>query len=328
MNGSLQNILVSFAAAFASGVLLEGMLLPLLRRLKAGQSIREDGPQAHLAKAGTPTMGGLAIIAAVCISGFVIYMRCGRPDTVPIIVFVTLAYGAVGFADDYLKVVKHQNEGLNPRQKIILQLIVAAVLAVYEYSRGHMMFVPLFRIYVDLGIFTVPFLIFVLLAMTNAVNLNDGLDGLCSSVSSAVSLFFVWLGGFAASHSYMTDFDIPSYLAAALMGGCLAFLCYNRHPAKVFMGDTGSLAIGGCLAAIGITGGCELLLPIAGFVYVAEALSVIIQVYVFKTQNGRRFFRMAPIHHHFELGGWSEVKVVRMFVLATGVFCLAASVMI
>ncbi|MBQ4506113.1 MAG: phospho-N-acetylmuramoyl-pentapeptide-transferase [Firmicutes bacterium] len=299
---------------FALGVLLQSMLLPLLRRLKAGQSIREDGPKEHLKKAGTPTMGGIAIILPVVFTGIWLsrVSAAERPSFVWIAI-MTLCYGLIGFVDDFIIVVKKNNEGLKPRQKLILQIIVAAVYAWVEYASGHMVYVPFWGKAVSLGIFTVPFLVFVMVAMTNAVNLTDGLDGLSSSVTVAAAAFFalqIFRGKGPQSFA-------SSAMAFAVMGACLAFLCFNWHPAKVFMGDTGSLALGGAMAAIAVSDGLDLFLPIVGGIYVAEALSVIIQVYVFKTQNGRRFFRMAPLHHHFELGGWSEVRVVLTFSVIT-----------
>ena len=313
---------IIFAADLVLGAVLEGLLLPLLRRLKAGQSIREDGPKEHLKKAGTPTMGGIAIIIPIALTGFALSRLYPQERySFMWISLCALLYGLIGFVDDFIIVVKKNNEGLKPKQKLALQILVAVIYAISEYHYGHMVYVPFFGASVNLGLLTVPFLAFVMVAMTNAVNLTDGLDGLSSSVTIAAAAFFCW--EFFSGSSAPKDFA-GSAMAAAVMGSCAAFLLYNRHPAKVFMGDTGSLALGGAMAAIGIAMKLDLFLPIAGGIYVAEALSVIIQVYVFKTQNGRRFFRMSPLHHHFELGGMHETKVVRLFATLTLVFCLIA----
>ena len=324
-------VLFYTAAAFAFSAGAEAVLLPLLRKLKAGQAIREDGPQAHLAKAGTPTMGGIAMVFAVpaaLLLGFA--LRIGfvsnvyaKPEALQRVglhllgpALVMLAYGAIGFVDDYIKVTKKHNEGLTPKQKLTLQILAALIFAVMEVKGGKEMIFPFVGRFIMPAWLAIPFEVFVIVAMTNAVNLTDGLDGLASSVTAVCSAFFALV---FASVSGSASFN-----AAAICGACLGFLVFNHYPATVFMGDTGSLALGGGLAAMAASAGAEWFLPIAGLVYVAEALSVIIQVYVFKTQNGRRFFRMAPLHHHFELGGWKETKVVWMFVLAAAVSCLVA----
>jgi len=229
-----------------------------------------------------------------------------------------LSYAAIGFADDYLKVVHRRNLGLTALQKIVLQLF-AAGLGAFWLSRvsdsGTSVYVPLMRTYVDLGGFYIVFAAFVVVAMANAVNLTDGLDGLASGVTAIVAACLAIIGmGRGAFQS--------SVFSASAFGACLGFLMYNRHPARLFMGDTGSLALGGALAAAALTMNASLILPLAGGIYVAEALSVIIQVYVFQTQNGRRFFRMSPLHHHFELGGWSENKIVTVFCLITTALCI------
>ena len=302
-------ILISFILTTA----FTALELPMLRRLHAGQSIREEGPEAHKAKSGTPTMGGLAIIAAVVL---VSLFSSFSMQTIMMCV-VTLAYGLIGFLDDYIKVVKKRNLGLTPRQKLAFQAITALVLAVYKSfsSETQTIFIPFIKYNLVLGKAFIPlywaFLIFIMLAMTNAVNLTDGLDGLAASVTAVVGLLFALVLGGSAS-----------MFACAICGACLGFLVFNHHPAKLFMGDTGSLALGAALAACAIVADKELILPMAGIIYVLEALSVIIQVYVFKTQNGRRFFRMAPLHHHFELGGWKETKVVAVFTLVTAIACV------
>jgi phospho-N-acetylmuramoyl-pentapeptide-transferase len=299
---------IAFAAALALSAVLTKLEIPMLIRLKTGQNIREEGPQGHMAKAGTPSMGGLAIIAAACIVGLILM----RSKDMAVCCLSAVCFGFVGFLDDYLKIVKHQNEGLKPKQKMGLLLVFAVLLAVYGYMKeGGLMAIPFLRSNVSFGIWYIPFAIFAILAMTNAVNLTDGLDGLASSVTALV-----------AACMGLQGLGSAGLFAFALSGACLGFFWFNKHPAKLFMGDTGSLALGGALAAIGICNAHLLALPIAGAIYVAEALSVIIQVYVFKTQNGRRFFRMAPLHHHFELGGWKETKVVGVFAGVTAILCV------
>ena len=307
-------VILSLVGTYALTAAAVPVLLPLLIRLKAGQSIREDGPAAHMAKSGTPTIGGLSFVFAIVIANLII--SGVNSDTAAMLTGL-LGYGAIGFADDYIKVVKKRNLGLTAIQKIVLQLAVAILISWYASGSGTTIFIPFVKTTFDLGWFYIPFMVFIFLAMSNSVNLTDGLDGLASSVTAVCAACFAVIG-YAAGAGSMACF------AASVCGGCLGFLLYNRHPAKLFMGDTGSMALGGALAAAAIVSGYELLLPIAGGIYVAEAVSVIIQVFVFKTQNGRRFFRMAPLHHHYELGGWEEVKVVRVFTLVTFALCLLA----
>ena len=301
---------IAFAAALALSAVLTKLEIPMLIRLKTGQNIREEGPQGHMAEAGTPSMGGLAIIAASCIVGLILM----RSKDMAVCCLSAVCFGFVGFLDDYLKIVKHQSEGLKPKQKMGLLFVFAVLLAVYGYMKeGGLLAIPFLRNNVCFGIWYIPFAIFAILAMTNAVNLTDGLDGLASSVTALV-----------AACMGLQGLGSAGLFAFALSGACLGFFWFNKHPAKLFMGDTGSLALGGALAAIGICNAHLLALPVAGAIYVAEALSVIIQVYVFKTQNGRRFFRMAPLHHHFELGGWKETKVVAVFFGVTAALCVLA----
>ena len=298
---------IAFAAALALSACLTKLEIPMLVRLKTGQNIREEGPQGHMAKAGTPSMGGLAIIAASCAVGLALM----RSPNMWVCVLSTLAFGAVGFVDDYLKIVKHQSEGLKPKQKMGLLLVFAVALAFYGYHAADgLVMIPFLKAPVKFGVFYIPFAIFAIIAMTNAVNLTDGLDGLASSVTALVAACLGFLG-----------LSSEGLFAFALSGACVGFFLFNKHPAKLFMGDTGSLALGGALAAVAICNSHLLALPVAGGIYVAEALSVIIQVYVFKTQNGRRFFRMSPLHHHFELGGWKETKVVAVFFGVTAALC-------
>ena len=334
MNDLIKAAIIAAAAAVVCG-LLTYIEIPLLKRLKAGQNIREEGPQAHLAKAGTPTMGGVSMIATMTLFGIAVIIF--KPEFVPVILvvlFCTLAYAAIGFRDDFLKITKHQNEGLTSKQKALLQVAIGLVFALYRYFTGHTgVYIPFYGKMVDFGLFCIPFTIFVFVAMTNAVNLTDGLDGLSSSVTMNASACLGILLLLGAKHldketgittGYVGN-SAGAFMGFVLCGCCIGFLVFNHHPAKVFMGDTGSLAMGACLSAIAMSDGFDFSLPIIGIVYVAEVVSVIIQVFVFKTQNGRRFFRMAPLHHHFELGGWKEEKVDAVFSIITlimGIVCI------
>ncbi|MBR5742101.1 MAG: phospho-N-acetylmuramoyl-pentapeptide-transferase [Firmicutes bacterium] len=318
---NVKNVLV-LLIAYALSALLTGLLIPWLKKLKFGQNIREDGPQAHLAKQGTPTMGGIAMLLAgtACFLGWLIATKEWNVSAL-IIALGFIGFGVVGFLDDFLKIKKKQNEGLTVRQKFALEILLGvaiAALRVLGTSYGSTFWIPFWHTRADFGWFAYPFIVFIVVAMTNAVNLTDGLDGLASSVTAVVAAFVAAIaGGFVGSQT-------GGIFSLIVLGITLGFLLYNHHPAKVFMGDTGSLALGGALAAIGLVSGTELLLPLAGLIYVAEALSVMLQVGYFKMTHGKRLFRMAPLHHHFELGGWKETKVVWVFTAATAVFCLIA----
>ena len=305
--------------SFIISVVITKVEIPVLKR-KAGQNIREDGPQSHLSKAGTPSMGGIAIIIAASLTTIGAAVM-GKIDGLgcAIILLVFVGFGLIGFFDDYLKVIKKNNLGLRAYQKFGLQTILSVILAVYldNYTEGSTsVYIPFADIYVNFGIWYIPFVVFVVLAMTNAVNLTDGLDGLASGVTAFISLFFA-VAGF--TYGIVTG----AYFCSAMCGACLGFLVFNRNPAKVFMGDTGSLALGGGLAAAAILMKLELLLPIVGLLYVIEALSVVLQVGYFKISGGKRIFKMAPIHHHFEKCGFSEVQVVAGFWIFAVLCCVA-----
>ena len=310
---SLHNPGINMLIAFVVTAAATGLLIPYLKKNQFGQYIREEGPKAHLSKAGTPTMGGIAIVigvtAAILLSG-------GITKDKIIILLSMYAFGIIGFIDDYNKIAKKENEGLTPKQKILIQLVFGVVIGAYMMiTSGTEVFIPFFKVYVNFGILYIPFVVFVEVAMANAVNLTDGLDGLASSTTAIATLTFAALGvrvSAFANSSLVTG-------ASALIGALLGFLVFNKYPAKIFMGDTGSMALGGCLTAIAIVGHLEFLLPIAGLIFVIEALSVIIQVTYFRKTGGKRFFRMAPIHHHFELGGLKETQVVFRFCLFTAV---------
>lgn len=305
--------------SFIISVVITKVEIPVLKR-KAGQNIREDGPQSHLSKAGTPSMGGIAIIIAASLTTIGAAVM-GKIDGLgcAIILLVFVGFGLIGFFDDYLKVIKKNNLGLRAYQKFGLQTILSVILAVYlaNYTEGSTsVYIPFADIYVNFGIWYIPFVVFVVLAMTNAVNLTDGLDGLASGVTAFISLFFAVAG-------FTYGIATGAYFCSAMCGACLGFLVFNRNPAKVFMGDTGSLALGGGLAAAAILMKLELLLPIVGLLYVIEALSVVLQVGYFKISGGKRIFKMAPIHHHFEKCGFSEVQVVAGFWIFAVLCCVA-----
>ena len=298
---------ILLAAIFAAGLVLctGPLLIPELHKLKFGQSIREEGPKSHQAKSGTPTMGGIMIILAI-----VIATVAAAPLTPAVLLalFITLGHFVLGFLDDYIKVVKKRNLGLMAKQKMLGQILIAIVTMIVGtrvLGIDTTIWIPIADINLDIGVGYYFLVLFVLVGTSNAVNLTDGLDGLASGTVAIAS-------GAYALVCYMTGhFDLAIFCVAMMMA-CLAFLRFNAHPAKVFMGDTGSLALGGAIAAVGILTHTEILLAVIGFVFVCEALSVIIQVISFKT-TGKRVFRMSPIHHHFELGGWKETKVVFVF---------------
>lgn len=303
-----------FVIGVISGAAFTKLLIPLLEKANTGQSIREDGPASHQAKAGTPTMGGIAIIAAVILTCFIAGAISAE---LLVIMSVFILSGAIGFIDDYIKVTNKHNLGLRAWQKLALQTAIGLSFAIYQSFAsifGTAVRIPVLHVYWDFGIWYIPFVVFVVVAMLNSVNLTDGLDGLAAGATSITALFFALAGtifGMVSGGGFCT----------ALSGACLGFLYFNKNPAKVFMGDTGSLALGGGLAAAVIVMNMELLLPVAGFVYMAEALSVIIQVAGFKT-TGKRVFKMSPLHHHFELLGMSEKKVTVMFWILATIFCV------
>ena len=294
--------------AFIVCALVGPVLIPYLHKLKFGQSIRECGPASHMKKSGTPTMGGLMMLAALIIA-----LLWGQFTPHVIIALVlTVGHAVIGFIDDYIKVVMKRNLGLTAKQKFLLQFILAGAYVYFAETHIHNteLWVPFVNMTVDLGwgYYVLAFLL--LVGTTNAVNLTDGLDGLVSFVSLPVTMVFAFI-------AYMQGMLDLCGFSLGLTGACLGFLLFNRHPAQVFMGDTGSLALGGAVAAMALLTHTELLLVLVGGIYVAEALSVIIQVTYFRFSGGKRIFRMAPLHHHFELGGWKEVKVVRVFTLVS-----------
>ena len=300
--------------AFALSAVMGPLIIPVLRRLKMDQTEREDGVKSHLKKAGTPTMGGVMILLSVVITS-VFYIK-DYPKIIPIL-FLTLGFGLIGFLDDYLKVVMKRSDGLYPKQKMALQIVVTAIFAFYmvKYSGVSLaMLIPFSGgKYLDIGWLAIPLMFFVVIGTVNGTNFTDGLDGLASSVTVLVATFFTVV-------AVGTKSGIEP-ITCAVVGALLGFLLFNVYPASVFMGDTGSLAIGGAITTIAIISGYPLLIVIVGGIYVVEALSVIIQVTSFKL-TGKRVFKMAPIHHHFEQCGWNEVKVVTVFSIITVVLCI------
>lgn len=297
-------ILVSF---FIS-VILGPMIIPRLESLGVGQSIREEGPESHMSKQGTATMGGLIIVASLILS-LIVFGIDFLSSEIIIILTAILGFGLIGFIDDYIIVVRKDNQGLTSIQKIILQTGLALLLSLYHFktsSMGGKMIIPFVKYkYLDLGIFYPAFMTFVMVGTVNSVNLTDGLDGLASGVTMIVMTFF-------ASISEAWGVKNVADLSYALAGSCLGFLVHNSNPAKIFMGDTGSLALGGAVASIAMVLNLPLIIPIVGGIYLIEALSVIIQVVSFKTR-GKRVFLMSPLHHHYEEKGWKETKVVKVF---------------
>ncbi|SDC35120.1 phospho-N-acetylmuramoyl-pentapeptide-transferase [Shouchella lonarensis] len=297
-------LLLSFAAA----VLLLPLFIPFLRRLKFGQSIREEGPKSHHKKTGTPTMGGIVIVLAVFITTlFIGFVFSSFSEELWLLLLVTLGYGIVGFLDDYLKVIRKHNLGLTSKQKLVGQLVIAALFyaGLLYIGLDTTISIPGTTVMIELGWFYAVLVVVMLIAGSNAVNLTDGLDGLLAGTGA------IAFGAFAILAWSVELFDTALF-AAAIVGSVLGFLVFNAHPAKVFMGDTGSLALGGAIAAIAILTKMELMLIVIGGVFVIETLSVIIQVISFKT-TGRRVFKMSPLHHHYELCGWSEWRVVVTF---------------
>ena len=295
-------------------VILGPIFIPMLARFKFGQTVRDEGPQSHLAKNGTPTMGGVMMIVAILITGLT---RAKISQGLIVGLICIVGFGFVGFLDDFIKIKMKRSLGLKAYQKIILQFALALYIAYYQYSASPsatQLVIPFTNHIINLGIWYIPFMMIFIIGTVNAVNLTDGLDGLASGVTLIVSCFFIL---FAVS---ISNSDV-AILAAATAGACLGFLGFNAYPAKVFMGDTGSMALGGAVVAFATLTNSPLLIVIVGFIYLAEALSVMIQVTYSKLTNGKRIFKMAPLHHHFEQCGWPETRVVFIFWIATVVLC-------
>lgn len=303
--------------AFAISVVLGPIVIPYLRKLKMGQTERVEGVQSHLKKAGTPTMGGIIFLLSTVVTSL-IYVK-DYPKIIPIL-FLTLGFGIIGFLDDYLKVVLKRSDGLMPMQKMACQIVVTGIFAFYlmKFTDIPMtMKIPFMPGHeIDFGILTIPILFIAVIGTVNGVNFTDGLDGLASSVTIMVATFFSVM-------AIGTKSGIEP-ITCAVVGALMGFLLFNVYPAKIFMGDTGSLALGGFVAGTAYMLQMPLFIILVGLIYVVEVLSVMIQVTYFKVTHGKRFFKMAPIHHHFELCGWSETRIVAVFSVATAVLCLIA----
>ena len=312
-----EQVIFPILISFALSLLMGPIVIPFLRKLKMGQTEREEGVQSHLKKAGTPTMGGVIILGSVIITSL-FYVK-DYPKIIPVL-FLTVGFGLIGFLDDFLKVVMKRSDGLYPGQKMALQLVVTAVLAFYLVRVAD---IPLTLLIpfsggkqLDIGWLAIPVLFVAVLGTVNGTNFTDGLDGLASSVTVLVATFFTVV-------AVGTNSGI-SPVTCAVVGALMGFLLFNVYPASVFMGDTGSLALGGFVAGTAYMMQMPLFIIIVGLIYVVEVASVIIQVAYFKKTGGKRFFKMAPIHHHFELCGWSETRVVAVFSIATAVLCMVA----
>jgi len=317
------SVLITIVVSFLLTVLIGRWLIPVLHAMKAGQSIREIGPKWHQVKAGTPTMGGLMFMAAalICVvaAGWTA-MLAGTWEQLMVLGF-SLIYGAIGFIDDFVKVKKKRNLGLTALQKLILQLAAAlAYLALLRWN-GNLVsavYIPFINYSLELPwLLYLVFAVFVIVGCVNAVNLTDGVDGLAAGVTLPVMVFFTVT-------AYVWGNETLALFPAALIGGLAGFLVYNFHPAKVFMGDTGSLFLGGAVCGMAFALDMPLILILVGIVYIVEAVSVIMQVLYFKATHGKRIFRMTPIHHHFEMGGWSEIKIFAVFTGVTVVMCVLA----
>jgi len=303
-----QVVVFTIAMSFLITVLLSPIFIPFLRRLKFGQSIREEGPKSHQKKSGTPTMGGIMILLSIVITTIMMTNKFAEPTVQTyLLLFVTMGFGLLGFLDDFIKVVMKRNLGLTSKQKLLGQLLIALIFYLFyqqnEFST-HVR-IPGLDVSFDLGWGYILLIIFMLVAGSNAVNLTDGLDGLLAGTAT------IAFGAYAVLAWNQSQYDIAIF-SVAVVGAVLGFLVFNAHPAKVFMGDTGSLALGGAIATVAILTKLEILLAIIGGVFVIETLSVIIQVISFKT-TGKRVFKMSPLHHHYELVGWSEWRVVVTF---------------
>lgn len=313
-------MIIAGLVAFFVSACLGPVVIPVLRRVKAGQTEREDGPQSHLKKTGTPTMGAFIFLISFFLVSLYFVIKDMR--ILPIIL-LTLAFAIVGFMDDYIKVVLKRSEGLTVKQKMALQVVVAAVFSIWSYiSEGQQftVLIPFVNSTVSMGVLGVPVFMFIIIGTVNGSNFTDGVDGLETSVTAALTAFL-----FAVALGKEAGLAIP---AVIMFGALMGFLLYNVNKAQVFMGDTGSLALGGFVVAYAHMLKLDLYLPLIALVYFVEVISVIIQVLYFKATHGKRFFRMAPIHHHFELGGWSETKVVGIFTIVTIVICAIAYIFV
>ena len=315
--------ILSFILSFGVAAIAGLILVPVLRKLKAGQMIREDGPTWHMSKQGTPSMGGLMFLLSIAVAILIAGAESfAMGDSAHLVVFLfALVFGIIGFIDDFQKLRHKANEGLTAAQKFLLQLAAAVVFTIWLRNIGYLtpnLYIPFLNMEIALPwVVYMVFAAFVMVGTVNAVNLTDGVDGLATGVTIPVALFYLAVAAWYGRN------DV-AVLAAALAGGLFAFLIYNFHPAKVFMGDTGSLFLGGMGCGLAFALNLPLVIPVIGLIYVSEVVSDIIQVVYFKKTGGKRFFRMAPLHHHLELGGWSEVKLFCVFSMLTAALCVLA----
>lgn len=328
-NIAMFKIMIAALSAFAIVWLLGPLFIPMLHRLKFGQIERELGPESHKKKQGTPTMGGIMMLLAVTVTVLVFGLD-GMEFVLPALL-VTVAFGIVGFLDDFIKIRRKNNLGLRAYQKLLAQIVIAALVAIWAYRSpllGPTLYLPISGGEWNIGVWYIPLVMFVVIAEVNAVNLTDGLDGLASSVTMVYSFFmlaiFVIMTTMANQNGELLlseNLNGMAIFSAAIVGACLGFLRYNAYPARVFMGDTGSLALGGAVSMMAILSRSILILPIMGFCFLASALSVVLQVATNHLNHGKRMFKMAPIHHHFELLGHPEPKIVTMYAILTTVLC-------
>lgn len=313
---NLSTHVIFFILTFIFSIILGPVFIPLLTRLKFGQTVRDDGPKSHYKKMGTPTMGGVIFLIPILVLS--VYYGIKNPQILPL-AFVTIGFGFVGFIDDFIKVAKKRKDGLYWKQKMLGLLLIAVSFSFYIYYKGigteiMIPFLGMDRT-IALGWFFIPFTVLVLISATNSVNITDGLDGLAAGVTLIITVFFTIVA------MTSNEWEHVKIFSSIVSGGCLGFLAFNVYPARVFMGDTGSLALGGAVGAISIAMNMPLILIIVGGIYVIESLSVLLQVTYFK-MTGKRILKMAPIHHHFELSGWKETKVVVLFYIITILLCV------
>ena len=326
----MREIIFAFLVAFFLCIVIGPIIIPLLRKMKFGQQVRDDGPEKHLSKQGTPTIGGLIFIIALIATIFL--FSKGSMEFAIMAMLITLGYGLIGFLDDFIKVKQTRSLGLRAYQKIIGQFGLALVIAIWAKNNpfiGSELIIPWTDKTIDFGVLYIPFVMFCVIGFVNAVNLTDGLDGLASGVmlidsTAYVVIFFILFvaQNNAGNNLYAANLNSMAIFSAASAGACLGFLRFNTYPARVFMGDTGSMAMGGMLCAMGIMSRSLLILPLLGIMYFVSALSVILQVGSYKLRNKKRVFLMAPLHHHYELKGYPETKIVSMYIIITIIACL------
>lgn len=310
-----RSIAITVLMSYILVMVMGPFLIPVLHKMKFGQTVRDDGPQSHLKKNGTPTMGGVMFMIAITA---VTLLRAGINANVLMALLCMLGFGLIGLMDDLVKIKMTRSLGLTAKQKILLQVILAFAVSYYQYKvvgDGSQFIVPFVQAEINIGIAYIPFMMIVVLGTVNAVNLTDGLDGLASGITAIVALFFTVFAFIVVQNVEISQF------AAATLGACIGFMWFNVNPAKVFMGDTGSMALGGAVTAFALFTNSALLIPIVGGIYFAEALSVIIQVLYFK-KTRKRVFKMAPLHHHYEQCGWPETKVVFIFWLVAAILAI------